>query len=240
MNENGTLPDGLAVKLHRISIPFHPSRSPLEASFQWSSSINSNRPRFRVDMCWSATSEGGVKGNRRMCTLLESRQKRSASSDVLPPEMPPLWCGPLASLSAPRSRLWASIGSAWWMCAPSLSLSCSLDRSLLLYASRSGGSQQLQINILALLSPLHLHPPRHGLGAACPHVGRGKKPLQSKFWMQALLWCEPIVDSGHILLCGKRRGRGVKKKQGFYVDRAKSSRKICCKRRAVCSVSHPG
>lgn len=84
---------------------------------QRSSAINSNRPRFRVDMRWCTTSEKGLRETEKNVHTPGNQTKRSASSDVLPPEMPPLWCGPPASSCVPCSRLWASIGSAWWMCA---------------------------------------------------------------------------------------------------------------------------
>lgn len=100
--------------------------------------VDSNRTRFRVDMRWSITSGRGLRETEKNVHAPGIQTKRSASSDVLPPEMPPLWCGPPASWSAPCSRLWASIGSAWWMCSLSLSLSF---LSLSLSCSQSSSSQ---------------------------------------------------------------------------------------------------
>ena len=131
---------------------------------QKSWAVDGNRPQFTVDMRWSTTSRRGLRETEKNVHAPGSQTKRNASSDVLPPEMPPLWCGPPASSSAPCSRLWASIGSAWWMCA--------LSPSHTHTAKAAAHSKHSAFIITSSLLPKPDCEPC--TSAACPHLGRGR------------------------------------------------------------------
>lgn len=157
---------------------------------QRSSAVDSNRPRFRVDMRWSTTSGRGLRETEKNVHASGSETKRNASSDVLPPEMPPLWCGPPASSSAPCSRLWASIGSAWWMC------------SLSLTAKAAAHSKHSGFIITYSLSPKPDCEPC--TSAACPH--RRGRCYDQKLDVTSLVM---LAHSGH------RSGPALWNRNGF-------------------------
>lgn len=114
---------------------------------------DSNSLRFMVDMSESTTSGMGLRETKKNVLAPGSQTKRSASSDVLPPEMPPLWCGPPCILEC-------SLLQALSIDRLSLMDVLTLARLLSLSLFLSQPKLQLSVNTLALLSPLHSSPSR--------------------------------------------------------------------------------
>lgn len=101
---------------------------------QRSTAITSNRPRFRVDMRWSTTSEGGLRETERDVHAPGNQTKRSTSSDVLPPEMP------LFAVVLPLPRVLPAQGSEHRSARPD-GCALALARSPFLSNSSSSSSQ---------------------------------------------------------------------------------------------------
>lgn len=117
-------------------------------------------------MSESTISGTGLRETKKNALAPGSQTKRSSPSDVLPPEMPPLWCGPPCILEC--SLLQApSIDRLSLMDALTLAFFFSLTAKAAALSKHSG-----------FIITSSLHPPKPvrepHTSAACPHFRRGR------------------------------------------------------------------